>query len=460
MSEPRLVRFSATGDIKPSPVNDSVYRPPQPTDADIIALAESMTKHGVLEPLVITTDGYIMSGHRRHCAATVAGLAYVPVFVEDIRQDDPEFVRLLVDYNRQRQKSLSEVIAEQVVADTKANAHAALRRHRRERSDRAVADAVTMDQGEARRRSDISAAKQPMLDAVVKVLDGLSEFWPLSLRTVHYNLLNDPPLRHAKKPGSRYRNDKKSYTDLSDLLVRARLDGLVPFDALGDETRPIETWNVHRTAADFVRSQIRRFMKDYWRDLLQSQPNHIEVVGEKNTLLPMVSPVAFEYTVPLTIGRGYCSLPPRKAIVDRWKASGKDRLVLVFLSDHDPDGEVIADSFLSSTATDFGIPTGKILAVRAALTADQCREHSIPTDVDAKPSSKNYQKFVAKHGTGACELEAVPPKLLQQLLRDALDSVLDLDAFKAEQDREADDAREIDLHRRRAIAALGVIDGD
>jgi len=52
-------------------------------------------------------------------------------------------------------------------------------------------------------------------------------------------------------------------------------------------------------------------------------------------------------------------------------------------------------------------------------------------------------------------LEAVPPKQLQQMLRDAIESVLDLDAFKAEQDRERADAAEIDTARARAMAALG-----
>jgi hypothetical protein len=38
-----------------------------------------------------------------------------------------------------------------------------------------------------------------------------SRYWPLTVRQVHYLLLNDPPLRHDKKPGSVYVNDKASY---------------------------------------------------------------------------------------------------------------------------------------------------------------------------------------------------------------------------------------------------------
>jgi len=67
---------------------------------------------------------------------------------------------------------------------------------------------------------------------------------------------------------------------------------------------------------------------------------------------------------------------------------------------------------------------------------------------------------VRQHGTAACELEAVPPKQLQAMLRTAIESVLDLDAYRAEQDRERADAAEIDVARRRALSALGPMIGN
>jgi hypothetical protein len=446
--------------ITPSDINDDVYRPPSMDDPDIQAMAQSMRERGVLQPLTITTDGFILSGHRRYCAAAVAGLEHVPVVVENITRDDPAFPRLLVMHNQQRQKSIAEMLAEQVVQSSGDDAHRELVQHRIERSRKASAGCSTMPTSRRRQRAAISAGKRPMLDAVLAVLDDLREFWPLSLRTVHYNLLNDPPLRHARKPGSRYQNNRRCYGDLSGLCTRARIAGLLPWEAIEDATRPVTTWNIHRSAGDYIRQQVSRFMAGYWRDLLQSQPDHIEVIGEKNTLLPIIEPVCEDYTVPLTIGRGFCSLPPRKAMFDRWIESGKERLVLIVLSDHDPDGEMIADSLVGYLRDDFRIPRQSIVAIRAALTAEHCREHGIPTDVEAKVRSRNYQRFVRQHGTGACELEAVPPRLLQKMLRDAIESVLDLDAFKAEQDRERSDANEIKATRQRMMAAIGPAIGE
>ena len=72
---------------------------------------------------------------------------------------------------------------------------------------------------------------------------------------------------------------------------------------------------------------------------MQSQPNHIEIVGEKNTIAPIIRPVAAGFSIPTTIGRGYCSLRPRYDIAERFRKSGKDRLLLLILTDFDPDGQ-------------------------------------------------------------------------------------------------------------------------
>lgn len=449
------IRQVLLSSITPSSINDSVYRPPSHDDPDIQAMAASMRERGVLQPLTITLDGYILSGHRRYCAATAAGLETVPAVTENIRHDDPEFPRLLVMHNQQRQKSIAELLSEQVVNASTKDAHYELIQHRVARSRNASAGCCEMRVDTKRRRAIISAGKQPMLDAVLAVLDDLRQFWPLSLRTIHYNLLNEPPLRHSAKPDSRYQNNRRCYADLSKLCVRARFEGLLPFDAIHDPTRPVTSWKVYRSAGDYIRDQIDDFMGGYWRDLLQSQPDHIEVIGEKNTLVPIIRPVCADYTVPLTIGRGFCSVPPRKAIHDRWRESGKNRLVMIVLSDHDPDGEMIADALVGYMRDDFRIPSSRILAVRAALTAEQCGENDIATDVEAKPTSRNYQRFVKQYGRGACELEAVPPRDLQRMLRNAIESVLDLESFRAEQDRERADAQEIEIARKKALVAIG-----
>ena len=179
----------------------------------------------------------------------------------------------------------------------------------------------------------MSSAKQPFLDSVRKVLEERRAYWPISVRQVHYSLLNKPPLIHAGKPGSKYANTMRSYKSLVDLVARARIDGSIDWDAIDDETRSVETWRTYSSIAPFVRSEQDTFLKGYYRNYLQSQPNHIEIVGEKNTIKGIIRPVAMEYCMPLTIGRGYSSLPPRQKMAERFRRSGKAKLILFVLSD-------------------------------------------------------------------------------------------------------------------------------
>ena len=71
-------------------------------------------------------------------------------------------------------------------------------------------------------RHEISKAKFPFLHAIQRVIHDLWEFLPVTLRQIHYQLLNDPPLINASRPDSFYRNDKASYRALADLTTRAR----------------------------------------------------------------------------------------------------------------------------------------------------------------------------------------------------------------------------------------------
>jgi hypothetical protein len=73
----------------------------------------------------------------------------------------------------------------------------------------------------------------------------------------------------------------------------------------------------------------------------------------------------------------------------------------------------------------------------------------------AKETSSRYEKFVERHGENVFELEAVPPNTLQEYLRQAIDSVLDLEAFNTEIDKEKQDAAFLDTVRQRAHASLG-----
>jgi ParB/Sulfiredoxin domain len=433
----RLVWFSLS-EIKPAPENDLIYRPISPDDPDIQKLAESIQKHGLKEPLVVTQDGYILSGHRRYVACRLLGMKRVECRVEPISRFDPSFETMLCEYNRQRVKSLDEIVREQVISINPDDAYQSLISYRKRIS--AVSGECISIEGVKTRRS-ISRGKREMLAAVRKIIKEMEEYWPLSDRTIHYEILNDPPLRHIGKPASRYVNNRKCYQDLCDLLTRGRLAGLIPFDAIEDQTRTVVMWDVHREVGGFISKEREKFLQGYWRDLQQSQPNHIEIIGEKLTVQSSIRDVAARYRIPYTLGRGYCSLDPRHRMYKRFKASGKSKLILLIMSDFDPEGEDIAHSFARSMRDDFGIT--EIFARKVCLTYGQVRQRNLPPNFDAKKESSRYKKFAAKYGDSVYELEALHPSERSRLLTEAIDQILDVSMFNAEVGQERKDAAEI-----------------
>jgi hypothetical protein len=422
--------------LHPSPQNNDIYRPPDPADPDLKALGKSIAENGVREPVVITLDNYILSGHRRHAAAELAGLTAVPCRREPIRSTDPEFLPLLREYNRQRVKSMDEVLREEIVSVDPEEAHASLLQHRQQAARVNVQTGVIEGH---KHRAQITEAKRPFLDAIESILDRLRDYWPLSDRLIHYQLLNAPPLIHAAKPRSTYRNDQKSYKALCELLTRARVAGLIPFKAIHDPTRPVTTWDVFRSPAPYLRRELDDFLKGYYRDLQVSQPCHFEIIGEKNTIASIIRPVAEDYCISFMLGRGYSSLAPRQEMAQRFRLTGKDKLVLLIMADFDPEGEDIPHSFARSMRDDFDI--GTIEFIKVALTPKQVRALHLPPGPKAKEGSSRRKKFVQAHGEHVHELEAVEPDQLQTILRQTIETVLDMDLFRAEQQRERQDAQ-------------------
>lgn len=449
LSSPSGYVRKATRELEPSPENRELYRDDR---AGLRELGEHLKKRGVLEPLVITSDNYIVSGHRRHAAAVLVGIRELPCRVLDKTRDEytaDEYIALLREYNRQRSKSLDSLLAEAAVDANPDAAYISLVNGRVKRARNG--DGQFEIEG-SMVRSAISKFKAVMLTAVIQVIETRREFWPLSVRQVHYCLLSAPPLRHTAKPESIYVNDKASYKDLCDLLARARIAGQVPWAAIEDATRPMKLWRTHRTLAGFVERELTDLFGNYWRDLLQSDRDYFEMIVEKNSSLSVVETVAMKYTIPVTSGRGQTSKDRLYRMAQRFKASGKERLVLLLLSDFDPDGDSIAAVNARSLRDDFHIPESKIVPVRVALRPDQIKRHNLPRSLEAKETSSNYDSFVARHGVSyAVELEALEPATLQAELDAAIRSHLDVDLFNREVEIERQEAGKIQALKTKVL---------
>lgn len=444
LTEVRMMRLD---DLKPSPKND-LYRPVNPKDPEVQKLAELIIQQGLIEPIQITEDGFILSGHKRAAACKLAGYRVVRCIEFPIRHDDPKFLEYLVSCNAQRVKTRTEATREALVLANGKDAYQALKRHR-EASCRIKPE--TIKAGKRGQRKAISNVKRAMANAVIQVINENRDFWPLSVRQVHYRLLNSPPLKNSSKPQSRYVNDQKSYSNLSDLLTRMRLAGEVPMNSIADETRPEESWGIHKNIRDFVDQQLDSFLRGYWRDLLQSQSNLYVVCAEKMTLTGIIHPICADYTMPYVIGRGYTSLSSRAKLYQRYQASGKEKLVLLILGDFDPEGVDIGESWVRSFREDFGIDAE---GIRVGLNQDHIDQFDLAQNYqNAKKGSSRYKDFVNKYGDKVYEMESLSPKQLQKILRETIENVIDMTLFNSEEESEEDDAKHLSIVRKQVIVA-------
>jgi hypothetical protein len=441
--------------IKQAPENESIYDDFGIANEDDYQLVESIRAKGIMDPLVITSDNYLLSGHRRLAAAKHIGLRAVPVR----KVDDVRFIRLttssrldlLRSFNQQREKSTSEKIREAIVGIDPDMAFIDLKMHDLQRKALGSASGEISIKG-VKKRSKITTLQ--FLRATEQAIESQKNYWPLTVRRIHYLLLNDPPLRHDKKPSSQYANDKASYKSLTNLLSRARLTGQVPITAIEDSTRPIQLGGGFENVGSYIEQETKYFLTGYNRNLQVGQPHHVEIVLEKNALRTVIEPIAREYCIPITTARGYASFTPRYEVFSRYKDSGKKKLIILYLTDFDPDGDEIAASFSRSLRDDFGIKN--IQSIKVALTAEDVEEYDLPSDMDAKVSSPNYKKFFALYKSNrVVELDAAPVELLQEKLRDAIESVIDMDEYRAQIDIQNREAVEIQAHRKVVFDAMG-----
>jgi len=447
------VSHFSLNEVRPAEENVLLYDNFSPnSDEDDRKLYFSIKENGIREPLHISADGIILSGHRRYAAARWLGLATIPCLIaDDVVYGDlshDERITILAVYNKQREKSHAEKLREALQDVDVDNAYENLLVDRQKRRQVQLEENIEM--GLRKKRARITTIG--FLKAVQKVIESQREYWPITDRRAHYLLLNAPPLRHDKKPGSTYQNDKASYKALTNLLTRARLFGDIPHEAIEDELRPIRVLATYQNPADYIQEETQDFLRHYARDLQRGQKNHLEILVEKNAIRKIVEQVADEYCIPCTTGRGFSSLTPRYKMFRRFKESGKEKLILLILSDFDPDGEEIAASFPRSLRDDFGLLN--VQCHKVALTGQDVQNYNLPADMEAKKSSPNYRKFVERHGIYCAELDAAPAELLQEKLRAAIESCLDMEIFQGELEEEKNDAAFITATKKLAVQSI------
>lgn len=227
-------------------------------------------------------------------------------------------------------------------------------------------------------------------------------------------------------------NEEKSYKNLGKLISDARLAGLIDWDAIEDRVRIPRPPPEFDSLEDLVEAAFRSFRLPRWK----GQQYYAELWVEKDALSSVLAPLAREFHVTLMVNRGYSSQSAMHEAGLRFAAKDEEgfETLLFYLGDHDPSGEDMVRD-VQDRLRMFG---SEVKVRKLALTMTQVEEYNPPPN-PAKMSDSRAQAYVDKFGSQSWEVDALPPEVLSEIIRDSFTEILDrakMDAIKATEERE------------------------
>jgi len=279
--------------------------------------------------------------------------------------------------------------------------------------------------------------RRKQAEQILTVVNGLAEYWPLTLRQIYYRLVAAGIIA----------NTRSRYNDLSKVIKQMRLDAMLPWEAMEDRVRRVSTKRGYEDADTFIKRELRWFLSGYSRCLVQGQENYVEVWCEKDALSRILEDVAAPYCIRAVTCRGYQSMTFLKSYADRASAAleRKQTPVVLYFGDLDPSGVQMFEAAQQTLEDELHV-TG-IGFIRVGLNPDQVAAHNLPNNPDAlKWTDVRAKGYVKRFGEIAVELDALHPAVLESMAKAAIESQFDMEFFREQ--------REVEAMERERIAAI------
>lgn len=230
-------------------------------------------------------------------------------------------------------------------------------------------------------------------------------------------------------------NTQRSYQKLGKTIGKARMAGLIDWNAIEDRGREPDVPNHFSDLDELIETALGAYKLDRW----SGQEHYCELWVEKAALAGVLEPMARRYHVTLMVNKGYSSL---SAMYESAKRIVKERggrwATVFYLGDHDPSGEdMVRDiQYRLNVFSGFsGIEVEKI-----ALTREQIDRYGPPPN-PTKLTDSRAKQYIKQHGRDSWEVDALEPRVLQKVVSSAIEGILDI-ALMDEVKRQEDEDRE------------------
>jgi hypothetical protein len=230
---------------------------------------------------------------------------------------------------------------------------------------------------------------------------------PMTVRQVFYQLV---------ARGVIEKTEEQYQGTVIRLMTDMRLDGELPYDWVVDESRRIRITETY----DSIQDALEQTAKFYRRSALAQAPDYIEIWCEKDALAGAMWDVASDYDVPLMVSRGMPSLTFLHASAQAIKtAAEQDKNTYIYqFGDHDPSGVLIPKTIerrLGEMCEQLDCPPPRVK--RMALTPAQIKHYHLPTRPTKRKGNRHAAGFVGR----SVELDALPPRVLRDLVREVIE---------------------------------------
>jgi hypothetical protein len=123
------------------------------------------------------------------------------------------------------------------------------------------------------------------------------------------------------------------------LLLKAREQGIIPWDWIVDETRAFERVPTWADPDEYARATVRDYRRDFWNQ----QPVRCEVWSEKGTVRGVLQPVLDEYAVGFRVMHGFSGAT---TVYDVAQDDDGRKLIVIYVGDFDPSGMYMSEKDL------------------------------------------------------------------------------------------------------------------
>ena len=233
-------------------------------------------------------------------------------------------------------------------------------------------------------------------------VDILTDMQPLGVRGLLYQLLSTGWVPSTAD---------NVYQQVNKLTIKLRERGVIPFGWIVDELRvrlKPSSWSGLGDFADTVREAYR---KNFWEHL----PVYVEFFVEKQAMAATLQEVTDEYDVALNPIRGMSSISALHSVGMLWRLIDKP-IHAFYLGDHDPSGLQIESDARKKLQRYSG---REVTWERLAVLPEDFEEFDL-LRLKPKTTDKNYRRFIDMGFYACAELDAIPPDVLRERVRDAI----------------------------------------